>query len=225
MKKIIYLVIGAVTAILSLVSCDKEDEQNVGIIGTNWNYTKPYFEFEYATDTIRIDMSGKTMKLAVKDLKQMFLEMAASKMQDYFEGIEFYSADSLLIKAKTGAEVPLQIQAGYLKNDKYIEVKLNQKDMSALMGDKAGLIPAISFRYFLEGQRMTIYFDEVYIQSIFENVQLQAMLLPMIGQALNPQFDQMPEQAQQAMLGEIKQQISTVLNGIQTLKIGFVLTR
>jgi len=221
MNKIAYLIFLTV-ATLSLVACDEDNKENSGKV---WNYSKPFFEFEYATDTISLGTSGHEFKIPVKDLKETFLRMASVKMQDYFRGIDFYSADNLLIKAQRATGEPMEIRAGYLKNDQYIEVRLNAEDMTALMGEKAAMIPAISFKYFEKNEEMTLYFDEVYVQSIFENVQIQHMLLPFIARSLNPQFDQMPATAQQGMLAALKQQISGVIDDIQSLKIGFVLSK
>lgn len=221
MKRIAYVIFLAFAA-FNFVACDDDntnDSENV------WAYARPYFEFEYATDSVTFGMAGHQTSLAVNDLKRVFLEMASTKMQDYFQGIDFYSADTLLIQARKATGESMEIRANYLKNDQYLEVKLNAEDMAALMGDKAVMIPAISFKYIEKNHQMTIYFDEVYVQSIFENVQIQNMLLPMIARAFNPQFDQMPPQAQQGMLTGLKQQISGILDNIQTLKIGFVLDK
>lgn len=220
MKKIIYFLF-LMTAIVNFIACD-DDEKNDS---TLWNYTEPYFEFEYASDTISFGMPNQEMKFAVKELKTLFYFMAKEKMGDYFKGINFNSKDSLSILAQMASGDSFEIHAGYHQDDDFIEVSLNSQDMKALMGDKAALIPPISFRYFVKGEQMTIYFDEVYIQSIFENVQMQNMLLPMLAGMLNPGFGQMSEQAQQGMMRGLKQQISGILDNIQTLKIGFVLTR
>lgn len=217
MKKIAYLIILTVAA-FSFTACEDNNNENEG---TKWNYENPFFEFEYATDTISL---GSTMKISVDELKEKFLAMATSRMKDYFRGIDFYSADTLLIKAQMASGEPLEIHAHYTKNDRYIEVKLNPQDMAELMGEKAGMIPTISFSYFMEGKQMTIYFDEIYVQSLFENIKIQNMLLPMLARTMNPQFDTMPQEQQERMLAGLKAGISTILENIQTLKIGFVLT-
>lgn len=217
MKKITYLIILTVAA-FSFTACDDDNKENES---TKWNYEKPFFEFEYATDTISL---GSTMKISVDELKEKFLAMATSRMKDYFRGIDFYSADTLLIKAQMASGEPLEIHAHYTKNDRYIEVKLSPEDMAELMGEKAGIIPTISFSYFTEGKQMTIYFDEVYVQSLFENIKIQNMLLPMLARIMNPQYDKMTQQQQQKMLVGLKGGISAILDNIQTLKIGFVLT-
>lgn len=218
-KTICFLFIFLLT--LGFAACEDTEKE----FTADWKYEQPYFEFEYATDTVSFGTAGHSMNYAVKDIKRMFSVMAAEKMQNYFRGIEFYSADSLLIKARTANGIPFGIHAAYQKDARFIELKLNQQEMSSFPGNKAAMIPAISFGYFEQEHQMTLYLSEVYIQTIFENTKIQDMLLPMLAQQLNPGFSMMPEPARQAMLKGLKDQISSILDNIQTLKVGFILSR
>lgn len=220
MKRITYLFVALISA-FAFVACEDNDNGTHGM--TQWEYSKPYFEFEYVMDTVKFGMPGQEMKYATQDLKTLFEMMAGEKMGDYFKGINFYSKDSLAIRAQMASGIPFEIHAAYLQDDHYIEVTLDSKSMAAIMGNKASLIPSISMHYFVKDQEMTIYLDEVYIQSIFENIQIQNMLIPLLARTLNPRFEQMPEKAQQGMMTVLKQQISGILDNIQTLKLGFVL--
>lgn len=219
MKKITFWMILAVMT-THLIACEEEWKETPQ---EAWQYHQPYFELEYAADTIRFGSADRQMNMSVADLKALFGRMAADKMQDYFKGIDFYTADTLLIKAQRASGEAMNIRASYLKDHRYLEIKLNAEDMKTLIGENAPTIPAISFQYLKQDNQLTVYLNEVYVQSIFENQQIQNMLMPIIGRALNPQFDRMPPQAQQAMLAGIKQQISSIIDAIQTLKIGFVL--
>lgn len=219
MKKITFwMILTAMTA--HLIACEEEWKESSQ---ATWQYHQPYFELEYMADSIHFGSADRQMNMSVADLKALFEDMAATKMQDYFKGIDFYTADTLLIKAQRASGEAMNIRASYLKDDRYMEITLNGEDMKALIGENAPTIPTISFQYLQQDGRLTVYLNEVYVQSIFENLQIQNMLLPIIGRALNPQFDRMPPQAQQAMLAGIKQQISDIIDAIQTLKIGFVL--
>ncbi len=220
MKKIIYFLLIPILG-LGLFACDETSYETEG----SWNYDRPYFEFEYLTDTVRFGMGNNMICMAAKDVKNMVYGMAAEKMQNYFTGIDFYAPDSLLIKARTAAGYPLQLHAHCQKDDQYLEVSLDPQDMTALLGEKAGMIPAISFRCVEDERQMKLYLGEVYIQSIFENTEIQKMILPMLARQLNPRFDMMPEPAQQAMLQGLQQQLSALIDNIQILKIGFILTR
>ena len=206
---------------VGMFACDETTYETAG----SWNYDRPYFEFEYLTDTIRFGMGNNMMCLAAKDVKNRVYGIAAEKMQDYFTGIDFYVPDSLRIKARTAAGYPLELHAHFRRDDRYLEVSLDPQDMKTFLGEKAGMIPAISFRCEGEERQIKLYLGEVYLQSVLENTEIQKMILPMLARQFNPRFDMMPEQAQQAMLQDLQQQLSALIDNIQILKIGFILTR
>ena len=219
MKNIIFLTI--LTAIsLHFIAC--EDTEDVYLTNT-WTYNTPYVEFAYNADSIYFGSSNKQMNMAVNDFKSMFTRLATSKMQEYFKGMEFYSQDSLYFKAQTRTGDTILIRASYYNDSHYMDININSKDLERFMGEGARMIPAISFKYSIYQEKLTIFFNEVYIQSIFENQQIQNMILPMIGRSLNPQFDRMPAQAQQSMLNGLQKQLSEIIDRIQVMKIGFVL--
>ncbi len=39
--------------------------------------------------------------------------------------------------------------------------------MQQLLGEKADMIPAVSFRYTLQNETLTMYFDEAYVRTIY----------------------------------------------------------
>lgn len=220
MKNVIYLVLTAI-AVLNLTSCEDENKDGEKLLGS-WKYEKPYFEFEYAQDSIVIEMyQGKKMALAVEDVKGMFLGMASEKMGDYFKGIDFRSEDELVINMAMASGDSGTLRAAYKLSGELIQVKLNAEDMKELMGDKGAMIPTISFKYLQAGNQLTVYFDEVYIQTMYAT--MQDMIIPMIIKAMGVDINRLPEPAQTAMIQGIKTQIAGILDNIDKLKVGFVL--
>lgn len=220
MKNVIYLVLTAI-AVLNLTSCDDKNKDGEKLLGS-WKYEKPYFEFEYAQDSIVIEMyQGKKMAMAVEDVKGMFLGMASEKMGDYFKGIDFISEDQLVVNMAMASGDSNSLHATYKLSGELIEVKLNAEDMKELMGDKGAMIPTISFKYLQTGNQLTVYFDEVYIQTMYATMQDQ--IVPMIIKAMGVDFSNQPEQAQTAMIQGIKMQITGILDNIDKLRVGFVL--
>lgn len=220
MKNVIYLVLTAI-AVLNLTSCEDENKDGEKLLGS-WKYEKPYFEFEYAQDSIVIEMyQGKKMALAVEDVKGMFLWMASEKMGDYFKGIDFISEDQLVVNMAMASGDSSSLHATYKLSGELIQVKLNTEDMKELMGEKADMIPPFSFKYLQTGNQLTVYFDEVYIQTMYATMQKQ--IVPMIIKAMGIDFSNLPEQAQAAMIQGIKMQIAGILDNIDKLRVGFVL--
>lgn len=220
MKNVIYLVLTAI-AVLNLTSCEDENKDGEKLLGS-WKYEKPYFEFEYAQDSIVIEMyQGKKMAMAVEDVKGMFLGMASEKMGDYFKGIDFISEDQLVVNMAMASGDSSSLHATYKLSGELIEVKLNAEDMKELMGDKGAMIPTISFKYLQTGNQLTVYFDEVYIQTMYATMQDQ--IVPMIIKAMGVDINRLPEQAQTAMIQGIKVQITGILDNIDKLRVGFVL--
>lgn len=220
MKNVIYLVLTAI-AVLNLTSCDDKNKDGEKLLGS-WKYEKPYFEFEYAQDSIVIEMyQGKKMAMAVEDVKGMFLGMASEKMGDYFKGIDFISEDQLVVNMAMASGDSNSLHATYKLSGELIEVKLNAEDMKELMGDKGAMIPTISFKYLQTGNQLTVYFDEVYIQTMYATMQDQ--IVPMIIKAMGVDINSLPEQAQTAMIQGIKVQITGILDNIDKLRVGFVL--
>lgn len=220
MKNVIYLVLTAI-AVLNLTSCDDKNKDGEKLLGS-WKYEKPYFEFEYAQDSIVIEMyQGKKMAMAVEDVKGMFLGMASEKMGDYFKGIDFISEDQLVVNMTMASGDSSSLHATYKLSGELIQVKLSAEDMKELMGEKADMIPPFSFKYLQTGNQLTVYFDEVYIQTMYATMQEQ--IVPMIIKAMGVDINRLPEQAQAAMIQGIKMQITGILDNIDKLKVGFVL--
>lgn len=224
MKNVIYLVLTAI-AVLNLTSCDDKNKDGEKLLGS-WKYEKPYFEFEYAQDSIVIEMyQGKKMAMAVEDVKGMFLGMASEKMGDYFKGIDFISEDQLVVNMAMASGDSNSLHATYKLSGELIEVKLNAEDMKELMGEKADMIPPFSFKYLQTGNQLTVYFDEVYIQTMYATMQDQ--IISMIIKAMGIDFSTFPpaqaEQMQSAITQSIKTQIAGILDNIDKLRVGFVL--
>lgn len=220
MKRVIFLMI-TLMLVFYFTAC--EEYTQGADLRKNWQYTAPHFDFKYPSDTIYFGSASNQMNMAVSDFKHMFLGMAGSKMGNYFKGIDIYSFDSLSIKAQRATGEPMHIRAAYFNDAHYIELELDKRMMGALMGAGASMIPTISFQYTLQEGNLILFFDEVYVQSIFENVQIQNRLVPMIARSLNPMYDRMPAPAQQAMAAGIQKQLSAIVDDFQEMKLGFIL--
>ncbi len=226
MRRITYLMMLVFTTLHFAACEDDSDTQGAHSEGQDkmigdWKYNQPYLEFKYATDTIRFG----NFAIAEKEMKQLFLEMATEKMGNYFTGIEFVSNQQLLVKARNAAGKPLHIHAGYVKNEKLMEVSLDKDDIAAFMRERAAMIPAISFNYLLSGKELTVYLDKTYVRTLWETAPLKNKLSGLLADQMIPGFGEMEPTEQQKALQGIQMQVSAILNNIQTLKIGFVLTK
>lgn len=220
MKRVIFLTI-SLLAVFCFTAC-QESTQGVDL-RKNWQYSAPYFEFDYVSDTVYFGSGANQMNMAVSDLKGMMQGLAGSKMREYFKGMDIYSLDSLNIKAQLADGEAKSLRAAYFNDAQYIELEFDSKMMSSLMGGAAMMIPTISLQYILQEGNLTIFLNEVYVQSIFENLQIQKMLVPMVARSLNPMFDRMPAPAQQAMVAGIQQQLSEIIDDFREMKLGFIL--
>lgn len=163
------------------------------------------------------------MAVATEEVKEIFLRMATVKMQDYFQGIEVISANRMNITAKMQTAQPFKIGADYDQTTEFIEVSLDKKDMQQLVGEKADMIPAVSFRYTLQNETLTMYFDEAYVRTIY--AMMENRIVPMIVDNMGIDFEHMPEGVRQQVIEGVKKQIPLILEKIISLKIGFVLTK
>ncbi len=221
MKTILYYLSVIFTAVC-VISCEDDKKELPSLTG-NWDYTQPYFEFEYASDSIVIEMyQGRSMSVSAEDLKTLFLRMATEKMQDYFQGIEVLSANDLHILARMQTAESFRIRAEYAQTEEFIEVALNRDDMQQLLGEKAEMIPTISFRYSLQNETLTMYFDESYVRTIYAMMEnrVVAMIVDRMGDV-----SRLPEEVRQMMTEGVKKQIPLILEKIIRLRVGFVLTK
>lgn len=218
---IIYSITILFMALMGISCGDKEDTQP-DIAGV-WNYEKPHFVFDYAQDSISIVMDkGKKTSIAVTDLKNMFLEMATEKMKDYFTGLEFNPGNKLKVKMQMQNGAQGAIGADYIQRNDIIQVTLDTNDLKQMMPQGvAPKIPAISFKYAATPDRMQMYFDKVYVQTLVLTMmdQIVDMLIPIMG------MDQMPPTMLEQAKKGIKAQIPPILDNIVRLEIGFFLTR
>ena len=212
MKRIIYSIL-AICIVFVLSSC--ENENSLPTLTGNWDYQKPYFEFDYATDSISLTMNqDKKISISVNDLKGMIMEIAVSKMATYFQGIEFTMDNQLYILFQTSESVSRKLQVRYVLTDGLIQLTLNETAVH---------IPAISLKYCLENEKMTLWLDEVYLQVVYS--MLEDNLMPVIIRQFVPAYDRMPEPVQEKMKEAFKSQLRAVFDNIIQLKFGFVLNR
>lgn len=204
----------------SMISCEDDSQENPNLTGS-WNYQHPHFVFEYATDSVTIEtIPGKKMSLAVTDIKDMFMGMAAEKMGAYFQGITFTSNRELEIGMRID-QAPAQLKAGYVQSADLLQVTLDTNDLKQLFHTSMN-IPALSFKYTLEASALRIYFSQTYLETIVYMMkdQLVELIAPLL--AVN-----VPEAMRPAVLPKIKeslhQQIPQILDQIRRLEIGFYL--
>lgn len=222
MKKSIYLLLTVFLA-FSVISCDDNEEKLPSLSG-KWKYTQPYFEFDYASDSLVIEMyQGQKIVISVEELKEQFSRMATDKMKDYFKGIEIFSGEQLRILAQLQSSDTLSIHATYQQSHEFVQVTLDPEDMELLLGDKAGMIPPVSFRYSLQQEKLNMYFDEAYIRTIYSMMENQ--LVPMIVSMMGIDFSRLPEGTEQIVIDGVKDQLSLILDKIIRLRIGFVLQK
>lgn len=220
--KVIYSIVVLCLAFVG-ISCDDKNDNQPDITGA-WNYESPHFIFDYAQDSVSIVMNqGKKMSIAVDDLKKIFLGMATEKMKDYFVGVEFNPGNKLKIKMLMQGGVQGTLGADYTVKENMIEVSLDTADLKQLTGGVAPKIPAISFKYTVTADKMQMYFDQVYVQTVIS--MMQAQLLDMIIPMLGIDTSHMPSAALEEMKKQMKAQISGILDNIVRLEIGFNLTR
>ncbi len=221
MKRIIYSIL-VICIALGISSC--ENENSLPTLTGNWDYQKPYFEFDYATDSISLAMNqDKKISISVSDLKGMVMGLAGSKMATYFQGIEFTMDNQLYILFQTSESVSMKLQASYVLSDDLMQLSLNKSQMEELMGKMAANIPAISLKYYLENEKMTLWLDEVYLQVVYS--MMEDNLMPVIIRQFVPAYDRMPEPVQEKMKEAFKSQLRAVFDNIIQLKFGFVLNR
>lgn len=222
MKKTLYYLL-AIFSVWSAVSCN-DDEKEVASLTGKWDYARPHFEFEYASDSIVIEMyQGRKLAVSTEEFKKMFLRLATDKMQDYFQGIDVVSANDMEIIARMQTAETFRIGAEYEQTAEFIEVSLDRDDMQQLLGEKADMIPAVSFRYTLQSANLTMYFDKAYVRTIY--AMMENRIVPMIVDGMGIDFDRLPESVRQKVIDGVKQQIALVLDRIERLEIGFVLTK
>lgn len=222
MKRTLYYLL-AIFTVLCATSCN-DDEKELSSLTGDWEYTRPHFEFEYASDSIVFEMyQGRKLAVATEEIKETYLRMATVKMQDYFQGIEVISASEIHIIARMQTGESFKIGAGYNQTAEFIEVSLNRNDMQQLLGENAGMIPAVSFRYTLQNGTLTMYFDEAYVRTIY--AMMEPRIVPMIVDNMGIDFSHMPEGVRQQVIDGVKKQIPLILEQIERLEIGFVLTK
>lgn len=221
MKTFIFLFLIGLVACCT-ISCNDDNKNVPDLTNKYGTYEKPHFAFEYASDTIRI---GKKpyyeKKIAVTDFKAMFNAMAAEKMRAYFKGIQFKN-NQLIISAQMKDASVCKLPGTYELSGNYLQITLDKEVMKHLMGDKAVNIPAISFKYDIQGKQMTMYFDKVYLQVIYSMMENQ--IATMIVNMLGIDFSQMPEGRKAMIMQEVKNQMGEILTQIYKIEIGFVLT-
>lgn len=220
MKQIISILFIAILGLLNL-SCSDQDESADKLAGTYWSYQKPHFEFEYATDTIVFQMMQKQIKISVRQLKGMFTAMAQEKMSAYFKGIYFQDHLTLLLNIQNKQQIPFKIPAQYMCDENYLQLTVNIGGMQSGMNSPMNGIPPISFKYYIENNQLTMYFEKVYIQVIYSI--MGDSIASMVIKAMGVDFSHAPEGMEEMAKKAIQEQINEILQQTKRLELGFVL--
>ncbi len=220
MKQIISIIFIAIVTLLNL-SCSNQDEPTDKLAGTYWSYQKPHFEFEYATDTIVFQMMQKQIKIGVKQLKGMFTAIAQEKMGAYFKGINFQDHQNLVLDIQNKQQIPFKIPAQYMCDENYLQLTVNLGNMLSGMNFPMNGIPPISFKYHIESNQLTMYFEKVYIQVIYSI--MSDSIVSMIIKAMGVDFSHAPEGMEEKAKQAIQKQINDIFQQTQRLEFGFVL--
>lgn len=206
---------------ISNISCSEENEPAENFAGTHWSYQKPHFEFEYASDTIAFQMMQKPIKMGVNQLKGMFMAIAQEKMGTYFKGINFKDCHTLSVDIQNRQQEMLQLQAQYMCDENYLQLTM---DMGSMMFDTkfpVNEIPPISFKYQIQDNQLTMYFEKVYIQVIYSI--MGDSIASMIIKAMGIDFSHAPEGMEAMAKQAIQKQLDEILQKTQRLEIGFVM--
>lgn len=212
----------AVLLISTFVSC--EDQEEVAPVQGQWTYQSPYFIFGYSQDSLSIEtMPGQKKSIAVKQIRGMFMGIAAEKMGAYFKGIEFTDPEQLQIQIRMGQR-EIGLGANYVQGEDFIQIALDTNDLKMLTQGTAPQIPALSFKYKIENNRLCLYLTRNYIITMVYMMQgtLTDLLVSMIAKDI-------PENIRPMVIPKIKasleKQIPVILDNITELEVGFYLQK
>ena len=217
MKNAIKKVLSLAAIAMVAFSCSNEKEDEIGkypvLAGTMWEYSKPICEIDYPKDSIQIVMSADNkISFTADQVMEMYDMFVGGLLQNYVNYCQFINDQRLTIGYGLDDENDLFV-IGYTQVDKYIQI-----DMSVINPQ----MPKISINYVIENiaskQYMDVYFEKEYITLMAQQM-LPAFLPDMMGEII-PGFDQMPEMTQLVIVTSLTNQINTILNETNSLKVG-----
>lgn len=220
MKQIISILFVIALGIAS-VSCSEQDKPSDKLAGTYWTYQKPHFEFEYSSDTIVLQMMKKQIKIGVNQLKGMYMAIAHEKMNAYFKGIDFKDNQSLAVDIQNKQQQSFRLPAQYVCDKNYLQLTLDMQNMASGTDLPMSNIPPVSFRYHIQNNQLTMYFEKVYIQTIYSI--MGDSIAAMIIKAMGIDFSHAPEGMEEIAKQSIKKQLDEILQQTQRIEIGFVM--
>ena len=219
MKKMLSFAVMAMMAV-GFTACSESDADDPGkgtikdLSGTYWVYDEPVFEFEYPGDVITISMGamGEDMEMTTDEITTMFTMFANEKMSAYMRHFYFVDRENLNVGyVKDGENGDITLQ--YQQQDKMLAV-----DMSVI-NEK---MPTISANYNIINENgenhMEIFFEKLYLTIMMQ--QMLPTFLPSIMGNIIPDFDKMPEVAQQAIIASFSTQINDILSKTEKLTVG-----
>ena len=216
LKKVLSLAAVAMVAF----SCSSEKEDEIGkypvLAGTTWEYSNPICEIDYPKDSIQIVMSAdEKISFTADQVMMMYNVFVGALLEEYIESCQFVNDKVLTISTYEDGDV---FSIGYTQVDKYIEI-----DMAVINP----AMPKISINYIVEHvnskQYMDVYFEKNYITLMAQQM-LPAFLPEMMGEII-PGFDQMPEMTQLMIVTSMTNQINTILNETNSMKVGVQLKK
>lgn len=218
----LFLFVGVI--FYSSCSDDNSSNDKLPIDSGTWYYQSPHFAFDYAEDSVRIEMGSpnNTKAWAVKDIQQDFPTIAHEKMGAYFKGIKFLPDNKLSIRMQFADGKQDSLKASYSLSSDLLEVSLDAEDLERISGKKLD-IPRISFNYSEEEEQLKLFFGKTYIQAIAS--MMMDTLLDMLLPSLIPAYPSMPDAVKTMIASAFKSQVNQILQNTRTLEIGLNLSR
>ena len=225
MKNKLTSIISILSLLFVIVSCNDNKEPEPFLQGT-WAYKAPYFVFEYSEENIDVNWGGQTLQFKPEELTTMFKSMAGTKMGEYFVGIQFVSESEMNINMKFKDQTQKTLKATYETEGTKLGILLDKESLKEITGKELN-IPQLSFDYKIINNQLTAYLNWSYLKGFLNTPYVSGMLdqlFPTLAATLlKDQWQFMPEQAQQAVVNQLKQIFNEVKSKTEDLEIGVVM--
>lgn len=200
------------------------DNDSYGDLSGKWTYLDPHFNFDYAQEKIEINMgTGAPMSVTPDDVTALFRTYAASKMGDYFEGIEFTSSRDLHVYMQFEDGKKATLKATYTIQGNKLGITLNKESLYSIAGKELN-IPELSFEYVVQDHQLTLYLNWKYLKVILNMFLQNPAFDQILSSLVKTMLPQVPEVAVLAIVNSLKSQITTIVPQVRDLEIGVVLT-
>lgn len=185
----------------SACSNDNENVNNVPFQG-RWNYSQPHIVFEYSEANIQLP--GMPMAIPSASIASLLSKLAHEKMQAYFKGVDFVTADKLIVSMVKGgvdADMPLN----YTVKGDHISL-----DIAQLVPEGMPL-KKLDLKYINENNQITLYLENALLQTMLQQEAMQRVIASQIPGSMTPE----------QKLNIVKE----IVSKIKKLEIGFIIKR